>query len=298
MSGHRFLRILKSDSLLLLTAAIWGSAFVAQRVGMHFMEPFLFNGIRFALGAASLTVFRIVTGQSSVKPRQRSTLVYIGGLFSGLVLFTAVSFQQIGIIYTTAGKSGFITGLYVLLVPLLGLLRKQKIGAGHWIGALCAFAGLYFLSVTEHLTIGRGDLLVLVSAFFWAIHVHVIGYFSPRSDPIVLSALQFAVCSLLSLFAAFLFETVSWEIIQQAYVPILYGGLLSVGIAYTLQVVAQRIAPPAHAAIILSTEGPFAILAGWIVLGEVLGTRGIIGCLLMFCGMLAAQFSIILRKAP
>jgi drug/metabolite transporter (DMT)-like permease len=192
-------------------------------------------------------------------------------------------------VYTTAGKAGFITGLYVVLVPMLGVCLGQKTDTGTWLGAILAAAGLYLLSITEALTLDPGDLLVLLGAFFWAGHVLIIGWVSPRLDPIKLAYIQFAVCSILSLCTAALFEGISLAGIIEAAVPIFYGGALSVGVAYTLQVVGQRHAHPAHAAILLSLEAVFAAFGGWILLDEILTLRGLLGCMLMLTGMLTSQ---------
>jgi drug/metabolite transporter (DMT)-like permease len=304
-------RTFKDDALLLLTAAIWGFAFVAQRAGMEHIQPFTYNGVRFALGSLSLLplIFllrrrscRKIGGQKPTSKgiptvEGRVAKVWLYGLLSGSVLFTAASLQQVGIVYTTAGKAGFITGMYVVLVPLSGLLWRQKAGWGRWVGACLALIGLYFLSISRGLTIARGDFLVLLSALFWTAHVQLIGWFSPKTDSIVLASIQFGVCSLLSLAVAVGSETIIFQGILRAAVPILYGGLCSVGIAYTLQVVIQKTAHPAHAAIILSLEGAFAVLGGWLILGEMLSLRGLIGCALMLVGMVVSQTSLLRNPA-
>lgn len=284
----------KADILLLLTAAIWGFAFVAQRIGMEHIGPYLFNGIRFALGSLSLLpliYFGMGNGKSESAPAipiSKKTKI-MGSVLAGLVLFGGASLQQIGIVYTTAGKAGFITGLYVIIVPIIGLRLGRKASTGTWIGAVLAVTGLYFLSITEQFTIGKGDLLVLLSAFLWAAHVLWISWLSPRMNPLNLASSQFAICSLLSFVAAYAMEPIFLSSILDAAVPILYGGLGSVGIAYTLQVVAQRDAHPAHASILLSMEGAFAVLGGWLILNETLSLRGLIGCALMLSGMLLSQ---------
>jgi drug/metabolite transporter (DMT)-like permease len=283
---------LKSDLLLLLTAAIWGFAFVAQRVGMEHVGPFTFNGIRFALGSLSLVplLFWQLNGKPSPLPSAEGFGPALrGGCIAGLFLFTGASLQQVGLVYTTAGNAGFITGLYVVIVPLIGLLFRQRSTAGAWLGAGLAAVGLYFLSVTDQFTIAWGDFLELLGAFFWAGHVLVIGHFSPRVSAIRLAITQFAICSILSLSTATVVETIRLSNILQAAVPILYGGLASVGIAYTLQVVAQKNAHPAHAAILLSLEAVFAAIGGWLMLGEILSVRGLFGCALMLAGMLLSQ---------
>lgn len=286
--------ILKSDALLLLTATIWGFAFVAQRVGMDFVGPFAFNAIRFALGSLVLVPFILKQGRKPAQPAGRGengrplTILW-GGSLAGAILFAGASFQQVGLVYTTAGNAGFITGLYVVIVPIIGLFFRQQPNAGTWIGVLMAAVGLYLLSITDRFTIAFGDLLELIGAFFWAGHVLLIGWLSPRMDSLKLASTQFAACSFFSLLAAALFETTTLHGVVRAAVPILYGGVLSVGVAYTLQVVAQRNAHPAHASVLLSLEAVFAAIGGWIVLGERLTARGFLGCGLMLAGMLLSQ---------
>ena len=283
-----------ADLLLMLAAVIWGFAFVAQRVGMRYVGPLTFNGVRFALGAAALAPLLIWgrktgSGAPATGATGDRSLVLKGGIVAGLVLFMGATLQQYGVVYTTAGKAGFITGLYVVFVPLLGILVGQKTGRFVWAGALTAAGGLYLLSARGIVGIDPGDGLVLLSALFWAAHVLVIGRLSRRVAPARLAVTQFTVVSVLSLIGAVLFETIDPAALRAAAIPILYTGLLSVAVAYTLQVVAQRRAQPAHAAIILSFESVFAALGGWLVLSEGLSTRGIIGCALMLGGVLLAQ---------
>lgn len=264
-------------------------AFVAQRVGMQYISPFAFNGIRFALGSLILIPVWFARCKLSKNKVSAPNAVKIG-LGAGLIIFAGASLQQIGIIYTTAGSAGFITSLYVVMVPIFGLFLKQSTGAGTWVGAIIAFTGLYLLSVNQDFSISLGDLLVLLSAVFWTIHFHYLARPGSRVNSIQLSSIQFAVCSVLSLIVSFFFESVSIRNVSDAMIPILYGGIFSVGIAYTLQVVAQKKAHPAHAAIILSLEGAFAALGGWIILGEILSIRGMAGCFLIFCGMVISQW--------
>jgi drug/metabolite transporter (DMT)-like permease len=283
-------RLLQDDALLLATSAIWGFAFVAQRVGMADVGPFTFNGVRFALGSLSLVPLILVRRRAGTERGEiRGGRLLASGVGAGGVLFVAASLQQIGIVTTTAGKAGFITGLYVVLVPLAGLLWGQRAGWGRWAGALLAAAGLYLLGVTGRFTVARGDLLVLASALFWAAHVQLVGALAPRTDSLMLAAVQFAACAALSLTAAAFTEEVKLAAVLRAWAPILYGGLGSVGVAYTLQIVVQKTADPAHAAILLSLEGLFAAIGGWIILGERLPVRGVVGCGLMLAGMFASQ---------
>ena len=291
--------VLRSDMLLLLTAAIWGFAFTAQRAGMDHIGPFLYTGIRFLLGAAALVPLWFFGRRGTVATERRSVRSLLrGGVLAGAFLFLGVTFQQIGLLYTTAGKAGFITGLYVILVPLLGIIWKQHSHRGTWAGAALAVGGLYLLSVTGGFKIGTGDLLVLASAVFWAFHVHVIGKLSKSLDSVKLAVVQYTFCGLLSLLFAVPLEPIELGAIIDAALPIAYGGICSVGIAYTLQIVAQKSAPPAHAAIIMSLEGVFAVTGGYLLLGETLSTRGFLGCGLMLCGMLLSQISVSGAQRP
>jgi drug/metabolite transporter (DMT)-like permease len=285
-------KVYKADSLLMLTAVIWGGAFVAQRVGMDHVGPLTFNGVRFALGALTLLPLALRgnrTTEAALAEDFSSRQALLGGGLAGLLLFAGATLQQVGLVYTTAGKAGFITGLYVVIVPLLGMIWKQRPGWASWTGASMAAVGLYFLSVTEQFTLAPGDGWELAGAFMWAAHVLVLGWLSPRVNVIRLACAQYVVCSGLSLAVAGFTETMTMDGLLGATIPILYGGVMSVGVAYTLQVVGQRVAPPTHAAIILSLEAVFAALAGWIILGEVLSARGLLGCGLMLAGMIVAQ---------
>ena len=290
---------LRSDSLLLLTSLIWGLAFVAQRVGMDYVGPFIFNGIRFALGAMVILPFIYLSGRKKYQAEKSNVYdnryLIRGGLLLGLVLFGGATLQQYGMVYTTAGNAGFITGLYVVIVPILGLLRRQYPHFTVWIAVLLAALGLYFLSVTDGFSIFFGDLLVLIGAVFWAAHVVIIGVLSPKVNALKLALMQYIICSVLSLIVAAAIESNTLEGVLDATIPILYGGILSVGIAYTLQVIAQKKASPVHAAIILSLEAVFAAIGGWLLLDEQLGNRQILGCGLMLLGILIAQYCSLLK---
>jgi len=280
----------KADALLLITAGIWGLAFVAQRVGMQHVEPFIFNGVRFALGALTLVpvmMLRIASARPASSPTPATVMT--GSLAAGLALFLGVSLQQVGIVTTTAGKAGFITGLYVVLVPIVSLTWGQHVRRGTWIGVLCAATGLYLLSIKADFSIERGDFLVLLGALCWAAHVHIIGRFAFRIGALRLAFNQYLICAVLSLVVAGIYEHPTFDGLIRATVPILYGGVFSVGIAYTLQVVAQKEAHPAHAAIILSLESVFAAFGGWLILGEFLSLRAMLGCALMLAGMIISQ---------
>ncbi|HHD63074.1 MAG TPA: DMT family transporter [Desulfobulbaceae bacterium] len=285
-----------ADLLLLLTALIWGFGFVAQRAGMEYIGPYTFNGIRFLLGGFCLLPLALRSDRS-VSPEIPATIAPLkAGFYAGLVLFCGASLQQVGLLYTSAGKAGFITGLYVIFVPIFGLFFGKQTGAGTWGGAFLATAGMYFLSVKADFSIGTGDMLVLIGAVFWALHVLLLSYLAPRTHPVRLAMVQFLFCGLLSLIIAMIAEVITLKTIVAAAIPILYGGICSVGIGYTLQVVAQRRAHPAHASILLSLEAVFAAIGGWWLLGEVLSVRGLFGCGLMLGGMLFSQLYPLYRR--
>lgn len=285
---------LRANLLLLLAALIWGFSFVAQRTGMTHLGPFAFNAVRFMMGGLVLLPLMVLfdrqrqrVGLDIVPLRNRRLLM--GGALAGLILFGGATLQQAGIVFTTAGKAGFITSLYVVLVPLLGLVIGHRPSAAVWIGAVLAAVGLYFLTIEGDFGMAWGDVLVLVGAFVWAIHFLVLGYLSPQTDTMKLSFLQFMACAALSAVAALLFETNTAAGFRAALAPILYSGVISVGIGYTLQVVALGNARPADAAILLSLEAVFAVLAGWLLLSEQLTSRALFGCALMLAGILISQ---------
>ena len=284
-------RTLRSDLMLLITAAIWGTAFVAQRVGMDYVGPFTFTAARFFLGALSLLPLLLILKPAALKPTTGKARLNIwqGGLIAGSFLFAGATLQQVGLQYTTAGNAGFITGLYIILVPVIALLWGQRTGRNTWVGGILAVVGLYLLSITDDFTLAYGDLLQLIGALFWAGHVLIIGWLSPQMDALRLSIVQFFTCGLVSLGVALFIENPTFANIGLAWQPIAYAGLLSVGVAYTLQVFAQKTAPASHAAIILSLEAVFAVIGGYFLLGERLDTQGIIGCALMLSGMLISQ---------
>ncbi len=283
---------IRADLIMLLAAAIWGFAFVAQREGMETMGPFLFNTARFFIGTVFLLpiVWYLSKKNKSQNNKETSTKkLLFAGFVAGLFLFLAASFQQVGIQYTTAGKAGFITGLYIFFVPLIGIFFGQRTGSGTWLGAFIALIGLYLLSINEDFTIAHGDLLQLICAIFFAAHILVIGYVAKTMDPLKLSLIQYFVSAVLSFFIAIAIEVITWEMIVDTAIPLLYAGIMSIAIGYTLQVVAQQHAKSSHAAIILGLEGAFAVLGGWLILDENLSTRGLIGCVLMLSGMFLSQ---------
>jgi drug/metabolite transporter (DMT)-like permease len=279
---------------LFLATTIWGFAFVAQRAGMAHVGPHTFNAARFLLGAALLgpVALFLPRGRATSPPPGRRGFwgrSWTGGVVGGVFLFLGITFQQYGLVTTTSGKAGFITGMYVILVPVLGLAFGQVAKARTWAGAVLALAGMYFLSVTEEWTVARGDLLVLACALFWSMHVLWIAWVSPFADAMSLAAVQFLVAAALSVSCMAVTETPEWPAMQACAIPILYSGILSSAVAYPLQVVGQRGTSPAYAAIVFGLEAVFAALGGWVLLGETLSGRNLVGCGLMLAGMVVAQ---------
>jgi drug/metabolite transporter (DMT)-like permease len=265
--------------MLLVAALLWGFAFVAQRHGMKFVGPFFFNGVRFILGAVAILPF------SGLKFTRKELQA---GVSLGVVLFMAATLQQFGVVHTTAGKAGFITGLYIIFVPILGVFSGDNASVRTWLGVLTAVGGLYLLSIHGKVDIDLGDSLVLMCAVLFAVHVRMVGLYARLHSPFRLAFLQFAVCGLLSLTGWGVIEKADVSGWNQALTAILYGGLVSVGIAYTLQFFGQRHAPAADCAVILSLEGAFAVLGGFLILGETMSFQALSGCLLMLIGAILA----------
>ncbi|MBD9655392.1 DMT family transporter [Pseudomonas sp. PDM12] len=281
---------LRADLLMLVTAMIWGSSFVAQRLGMDAIGPFLYSGLRFALAVVVLLPVIMLLRRRRAQPASPiSRPLLLGGSLMGAVLALGINLQQVGLLFTSVTNSGFITGLYVIVVPLLGLLLGHKTGLGIWLGASLAVVGMFLLSVGDGFHVASGDLLQLAGALVWGIHVLLVGVFAARHDALVLALVQFVTCALISLALALVFEHLPGAAIAQALPAILYGGIFGVAVGFTLQVIAQKHAIASHAAIILSLEAVFAAIAGALLLGESLSTRGYFGCALMFTGMLLAQ---------
>jgi drug/metabolite transporter (DMT)-like permease len=278
----------KSNGILLLASLLWGLAFVAQRQGMQFVGPLTFNGLRFVFGALSLVPLLLFM-KPTFKKSMLDKRLLIGSIMAGIALFFAASFQQVGIIYTSAGNAGFITSLYIIFVPLFGFLRRQYSPGRVWAGALVALSGLYMLSVGDDFVMQTGDLLVFISAIFWAAHLVILSYLAAQHDFRLLAIFQYAFVAIMSLALAFIFETPSLPDIQLAAIPILYAGIVSVGIGFTLQIIGQKHARADHAALILSLEAVFAALGGWLILNEITDWRGVIGCGLMLTGVLLSQ---------
>lgn len=284
----------KNAAILMLTAFIWGTAFVAQSVGMDYLGPFTFNGVRSLIGAVALLpciwLLQILNKkEGTVKEEGSRKDLIIGGIACGLLLFAASSLQQIGIQYTSAGKAGFITAFYIVIVPVLGIFLHKKIGWKVWIAVLLALAGLYFLCITEKFTIGRGDIMIFLCALVFSLHIMVIDYFSPKVDGVKMSCIQFFVCGIVSIPFMVLTETPRLDAMLAGWFPLMYAGVFSCGVAYTLQIVGQKNVNPAIASLILSLESCFSVLAGWMILGERLSVRESAGCVLMFAAIILAQ---------
>lgn len=280
----------KYELLLLLVSMIWGSAFVAQQIGMEQgLGPMTFNGLRFTLGCLVLTPVILWRKKNSIISDTEAGLPYKACLSAGLILFVGSAFQQIGLQYTSTANSGFITGFYILFVPLMGMFYGHKVPNSFWAAVLVCLVGFYLLSVTGDFAVSKGDWLTLLCAVMWACQILVIDHAAGRGDPVQIACLQFAVCAVLSALCGLLFEHTTWSQIQAASGAIAYAGLMSVGIAYTLQVVCQKRCPPAPAAIIMSLEAVFAALAGYLVLNQTLTARALVGCFLILLGVLIAQ---------
>lgn len=289
---------LKNSLLLLLTATIWGVAFVAQSVSMDYIGGFTFNAVRNIIGAITLIpVILIFSKQNPAadqnpadKQKARKTLI-TGGICCGILLCLASNFQQFGIKYTTVGKAGFITACYIIIVPIIGIFLKKKCNPFIWIAVLLSLGGLYLLCISpgEGFSIGKGDTLVLICAVVFSFHILTVDHFSPLVDGVKMSCIQFLVCGILSGIPALIFENPNITNILQAWMPILYAGILSCGVAYTLQIVGQKGMNPTVASLIMSLESCISVIAGWLILGQNLSSREIFGCVLMFGAIVLAQ---------
>ena len=286
--------------MLFLTAFIWGSAFVAQSVGMDYVGPFTFSCVRSFIGGIFLIPCIWFLDQWRAKndgtergkktvSKEEKKMELLGGICCGLALCVATNLQQIGMQYTTVGKAGFITALYIVLVPIFGIFLKKKVEARIWVSVMISVVGLYLLCITDKLVLGKGDTLVLLCAVVFTVHILVIDYFSPKADGVRIACIQFFITGVLSAIPMFLFETPRLSDIFAAAVPVLYAGVLSSGVAYTLQIVAQKDADPTVASLILSLESVFSVLGGWVILGQKLSIREIAGCILMFSSIILAQ---------
>ncbi len=291
---------MKNSVLLFLTAAIWGVAFVAQSVGMDYVGPFTFNGVRFLLGGTVL--LPVLAGKrkrdkadrgqerkTKEEQREAGRVTLLGGICCGMALCSASLLQQIGIQHTTVAKAGFITALYIIIVPVLGLFFHKKVRRIVWAGVFLAVLGMYLLCIRESFTVGRGDFFVFLCAIVFSVHILVIDYFSPRADGVALSCIQFYVSGVICTIGAFLLETPSWQAILSGWMPILYAGILSCGVAYTLQIIGQKGMDPTVASLILSLESVISLIAGWVLLGQILQPREICGCVLVFAAIVLVQ---------
>ncbi|MFM0338658.1 DMT family transporter [Paraburkholderia fungorum] len=292
---------LRANLLMLIAAIIWGSAFVAQRLSLDAIGPFLFTGLRFLLGALVVLTMIVCVRRAALaeltKRAPGGARELLGaGVLLGVVLSVSISLQQIGLQYTKVANAGFISSLYVVIVPLLGVLFRHRTGFGTWLGATLAAVGMYFLSVNEHFSMLYGDWYQLAGALVISVQMMLVGRFALRHDPLMLALVQFVTCGLACLLIGLAIEPVSLAVIARAAPTILYGGALSVGIAYTIQVVAQKHAAPSHAAVIFSMEGVFAAFAGWLVLGETLSARALFGCALMMTGLIVCQVMPVWRR--
>lgn len=281
---------LRGNLLLVLTAFIWGVAFVAQTVGMDYVGPFTFGFTRYILGGCVLIPVILFRDRiSGISEAEDKRTLFIGGACCGIALFVGSTLQQFGILYTTAGKAGFITALYIVIVPFLGIFMGKMAGKRLWVSVFLVAAGMYFLCINEEFRIGRGELLVFLCAFAFAGHILVIDHFSEKVNGVKMSCVQFFVCGILSAVGMLLFETPSAAAVTGAWIPILYAGVMSSGVAYTLQIVAQKDTDPTVASLIMSLESVFAVLAGWVLLGQKLSLKEILGCVLAFAGIILAQ---------
>ena len=283
---------LKSSLLLFLAAFIWGVAFIAQSVGMDYMGPLTFNGARFLMGSLVLLPFVLLRRKQNKKagraPASLKTTI-IGGVCCGLALCSAALFQQYGIMYTTVGKAGFITTLYIILVPFFGIFLKKRIPGKVWIGAVIAAAGMYLLCMSERLALSRGDTLVFICAILFSVHILVIDHFSPMADGVELSCIQFLTAGIIGSMGAILFEQPTLQCLIDGIIPLAYAGILSSGVAYTLQVIGQKDMDPTVASLILSMESVFSALAGWMILHQKLSGRELFGCVLVFMAVILVQ---------
>lgn len=294
---------IRNAVLLAVAALIWGIAFVAQSVAMDYIGPFTYNGIRSLIGGIVLIPVILISDANKKKrgeyvklwKKEKKNLI-VGGVLCGICICVASNLQQAGIVGTDAGKAGFITALYIVIVPILGIFFKRKVSPVIWACVAVATAGMYFLCVSDKMSLSSSDLLVLMCAVAFSVHILVIDHYSPLADGVKLSCIQFFVCGIITSILMFIFERPDINAILSAYIPILYAGVLSCGVAYTLQIVGQKGLNPTVASLILSVESVFSVFAGWIILGQTLTGREIFGCALMFAAIIFAQLPIGKKK--
>ena len=280
---------MKNTGMLFLAALIWGFAFVAQSAGMDYVGPFTFNAVRCIIGAIVLVPVALIYKPEDETKKVDKTLL-LGGISCGVFLGVATNLQQIGIMSTSVGKAGFLTALYIVLVPIVGIFFKKKCPITVWIGVICSFAGLYLLCMTGgSFTLATGDLLLLGCAIVFTGHILVIDYFAPKVNGVWMSCIQFLTAGIISVVPMLLTETPTWEDIFAAKLPILYAGVMSCGVAYTLQILGQKNYNPTIAVLILSLESCFSVLGGFLILHETLSARELCGCALMFAAIILAQ---------
>ena len=274
--------------MLISAALIWGAAFVAQSVGMEYVGPFTFNFSRTLIGGLTLVAYIFLTRKKASPPASGlyTKDLFAGGIASGIVLAAASSFQQYGLMFSSVGKAGFITTLYIVIVPILGIFFGKKVSPLIWLSVFLAMFGMYMLCMTESLTVGKGDILLLIGAFFFSAHIMVIDHFSPKADCVRMSCMQFFVCSAICAVPSFIFENPEIKNIISAWLPVLYAGVFSCGVAYTLQIAAQKHSNVVVASLLLSLESVFSAIFGWLLLNEVLSAREISGCILVFLAVL------------
>ena len=294
MEKSQRIRQARGTLLLVLTAFIWGTAFVAQSVGMDHVGPFTFNGVRNLVACVALSpvifFFDFTRKKKNiVKPELQNKLYIKGGIICGVFLFAASSLQQIGIMYTTAGKAGFLTALYIVFVPVLGIFFRKKTGPVVWICVIIALAGAYLLSVKEGFSIAYSDIYLLICAVLFAWQIIFIDKYAPLTDNVKLSFVQFLTTGIISTVIALIAERPSLTAILACAGPILYTAVMSSGVAYTLQIVGQKDTPPAIASLVMSLESVFSALAGWVVLNEVLSPKETLGCVLVFAAVILSQ---------
>ena len=281
---------LKGNLLLLLTAVVWGISFVSQRVGMEYIKPNTFNGLRTMLGALVLIPFILFREKTGKSRQSGGKQLLIGGIICGILLCLASTLQTWGMVYTTSGKSGFITAMYMIFVPIIGLFIGKKIRPLAILGIASGVVGMYLLSMGgAELSLNKGDLITLACAVVFSFHIMVIDRLSGEVDGVKLACLQFFVCGIINIALMLIFEHPDWSLIRSCTVPILYSGIMSCGVAYTLQIIGQQYTEPTPASIIMSLESVFAAIAGWVLLNEALLPKEILGCILMFAAIIVVQ---------
>lgn len=290
---------LKGNLIMLLTSIIWGTSFIAQSKGVELISPTAFNGIRSLLG--SVVLLPVIAVMDTVREKKESNSwlnknLIIGGILCGILLCTATTLQTAGMVYTSPGKAGFITALYMVIIPIIGLFTGRKAGKVIWISVFLAVVGLYLMCINSAFTINKGDVLIFICAFVFAGHILVIDRFSPIVDGVKLSCVQFFVCGVINITGMLIFEDFNLQPVLDCSASIAYSGIMSCGVAYTLQIIGQKYTDPTSASILMSLESVFATLTtvilvacGWSLTGGALSFREISGCVLMFIAIILVQ---------